>query len=376
MARLTDVSIRSLPLPATGQKIYFDDAVPNFGLRVSQGGTRSFVLQYGASRQLTTIGRHGVISLADARAEARRILAEHTLGRHRPQSVTWDEAKAQFLAFCEAKNKPRTVRDYKRLLNRHFSFGRTKLGDITPQDINRRIDRLHRAVSEQNHALVSVKIFFRWAQRRHYVQHSPCEGMQTVKRQSRDRVLDMAELRSVYFAAEQHGYPFGNIVLLCILTGQRRSEIAWLKRSYIQGDICTLPASLTKNKREHSFPLGSLAATLIKRMPNTGDYLFPAERGDTVFGGWSKCKTALDKLCDIEPWVLHDLRRTFATIHAAIGTPPHITEKLLNHVSGTISGVAAIYNRHAYLDEMRKATKAYEAHISKVLRSYEKQRAS
>jgi hypothetical protein len=70
------------------------------------------------------------------------------------------------------------VRDYTRLLKRHFAFGKKPVNEITPQESNRRIDRLQKTVSEQNHALVAIKVFFRWAQRRHYVEHSPCEGMQ------------------------------------------------------------------------------------------------------------------------------------------------------------------------------------------------------
>jgi integrase len=60
------------------------------------------------------------------------------------------------------------------------------------------------------------------------------------------------------------------------------------------------------------------------------------------------------------------LRRTFATNLAALGTPIHVTEKLLNHVSGSVSGVAAIYNRHAYMDEMRAAIINWEKRIAEI----------
>lgn len=69
----------------------------------------------------------------------------------------------------------------------------------------------------------------------------------------------------------------------------------------------------------------------------------------------------------IPPWTLHDLRRTFATNLAALQTPVHVTEKLLNHVSETVSDVAAIYNRHTYMDEMREAVTAYENYLQKLL---------
>ncbi|WP_166345972.1 Arm DNA-binding domain-containing protein [Bradyrhizobium barranii] len=104
MPRLTDTSLRALPVPAKGQRTYFDEVVPNFGCRVSQGGTRSFIVQLGADRRLITIGRYPPISLAKAREEARRLMAERTLGRFRPQSVPWEEARELFLARCTQKN--------------------------------------------------------------------------------------------------------------------------------------------------------------------------------------------------------------------------------------------------------------------------------
>lgn len=82
---------------------------------------------------------------------------------------------------------------------------------------------------------------------------------------------------------------------------------------------------------------------------------------DRPFNGWSKCKRHFDlQLENVEPYTLHDLRRTFSTTHAKIGSPIHITEQLLNHVSGTVSGVAAIYNHYSYKTEMRNAVEQYD----------------
>jgi integrase len=132
-----------------------------------------------------------------------------------------------------------------------------------------------------NHALAAIKIFFRWAQGRRYVQHSPCEGMQTIKRQPR---------AAVYSTAATIGHPFGSIVQLCVLTGQRRSEIGWLRRSYVSGDIVTFPPSLTKNNRVHSFPISNIARAIIDDIPGDDDLLLRGMRGEAVFSGWSKQK--------------------------------------------------------------------------------------
>ena len=94
-----------------------------------------------------------------------------------------------------------------------------------------------------------------------------------------------------------------------------------------------------------------------------------------MFGGWSKQKTAFDKELQkagyrVKPWVLHDLRRFFATTHAAIGTPIHLTERLLHHVSGTTTGgLISIYQRYDFMAEMREAVDKYEKWLITMLSS-------
>ena len=108
--KFTDISIRNLPIPEKGLKLYADDAIPGFGVRVSQGGTKSFILTYGDRRERVTIGRHPIISLADARAETKRILAERTLGKHRPTRMVFDDALRLFVtSHLEQKTRPATA---------------------------------------------------------------------------------------------------------------------------------------------------------------------------------------------------------------------------------------------------------------------------
>jgi integrase len=162
-------------------------------------------------------------------------------------------------------------------------------------------------------------------------------------------VLSPKELKLIW----QYDHPpFSDILKLCILTGQRRSEIAATTSDWIDGDVLHIPAHITKNKRPHSLPITGRSK---QYLPVGG------------FNGWSKAKVRIDKHIPLQHWTIHDLRRTFSTIHAEIGTPLHVTEKLLNHVSGTVSGVAAIYNRHTYMIEMRDALEAYDAHIATIL---------
>ncbi len=123
--KLTDITIRSLKAPRTGAVIYHDQSLAGFGVRISEGGTKSFVLTYGPRRRRETIGRVGVISLQDARKEAKRLLAEYTLGKQKPVSITWRAAVDEYLKECEKRLRPGTYQSYKRHLNRQFRLGDT-----------------------------------------------------------------------------------------------------------------------------------------------------------------------------------------------------------------------------------------------------------
>ncbi len=379
--RLTDVSLRSLPSPEQGQKTYLDHALSGFGVRVSQGGTKTFVVMHGPTRQRTTIGRYPTIGLAEARAEAKRLLAEKTLGKHRPKAMNFDEAKDEFLAEKKATKRANTIRDYTRLLKR-FPFGKTRLGDISRADVKKKLDKMAATPSEQKHALVTIKTFFRWCVVSEYLEHSPCEGIKPPPtRGSRKRVLSPSELAEVARKARTCPFPFGPIVRLLVLTGQRRTEIAHLEWEWIDRtqNTITLPASITKNKREHKFPYGKEVAKILDAIPilGNGQYLFPAAREHvrgkptSVFNGWGKAKASFDEtLTDVASWTLHDLRRTLSTNMAEFGVPQLVVEKLLNHISGgEQSPIAQVYNQYTYLPEMRAAVQAYEAHIHSLIGS-------
>lgn len=234
--RLTDQGIKALTPPEKGQKTYFCDALKGFGIRLSKAGSRSFVLQHGAERQLTTIGRYPIISLAQAREQAKQILAERTLGKHRPRSIPFEDAKALFLKDCERKNKPRTVYDYTRILNRHFPFGRKQLSDISAADIQRRLDKIQ-SDSERAYAIRVAKLFFNWAYKRTHIDTSPASRLEVRQSTPRARILSDTELKKIWDACSDpnNNLPdhFRAIVKLLMLTGQRRGEIAALRAEWI-----------------------------------------------------------------------------------------------------------------------------------------------
>lgn len=360
--RLTDISVKALKPKDGGVAIYYDDAITGFGVRVSEGGTKSYILTHGARRRRETIGRVGVISLQDARAEAKRRLAEYTLGRERPRSIGWTDALEEYLGEIAATRKARTHQEYAYMLKRNVRYGDMRLFDISPHDIRGTIERLSHSPAVQHRTYTVLRAFLRWAHRKYYLDRNPMERMQAPPACApRDRVLTDEELKRVWNAAGDD--TFGKIVKLLILTGQRRGEITGLTGGMVGEDIVTLPAAHTKNSRRHVFPLGTMAKAILTPPKPSDIVFFPARGKVTPFDGWSTAKPKLDRRCGVTGWRLHDLRRTFASGLAAQGVSLPVIERLLNHVSGSFGGIVGVYQRYDFLPEMRSAIARWEDHV-------------
>ena len=177
----------------------------------------------------------------------------------------------------------------------------------------------------------------------------------------RERVLTNEELKRVWQALEDD--TFGDIVRLLILSGQRVGETTKLQGRMVGEDRITLPGWLTKNGREHTFPLGNMAKAILTPKPDADACFFPARGKTTPFNGHSPCKRKLDERCGVPEWTLHDLRRTFASGMASIGVQLPVIERLLNHVSGSFGGIVGVYQRYDFMPEMREAILAWEARV-------------
>lgn len=368
---LTDLQIKRLKAPETGQKTYYDSALPGFGVRVSQGGTKTFVVLYGKDRRRRSLGRYPDLSLSEARRLAKQAQVDIALDDQRPKNATpkvsFAIARSKFLADCEVRTKPRTVDEYRRLLNRHFHF-ECNIADLSRHDIASVIEKLKAKPSEQQHAFVAIRTMLNWCVKRGFLDLAPVPPM-TFKTRHRERILTDQELASVWQRASEFGYPYGPIVQLLILTGQRKGEVVGLRGSWLEDERIVYPSEFVKNGRAHSIPVGKRVLNVIATLPGKTDLLFPSRfEDDKPFNGFSKCKASFDQDLEVEQYTLHDLRRTFSSNMAKLGTPIHVTERILNHASGTISGVAAVYNRHAYMDEMHDAFVQYEQHLSEILK--------
>jgi integrase len=373
-AHLTEIAVRALKPVAGKQFKVWDSATPGFGVLVNER-SKSWIVMRTRERKLKVIGRFPSKSLAEARLEARKLLITSSSGSQ-PPSPSFLQARDQFLERHGARLRPRSLYQIKRTLTLYFEWEKP-LADITHNDVAAIIEGIKKP-SERAHALKDIKTFFSWCIPR-YVAHSPCQGLKKTPQKARSRVLNQSELIAVWRGAEVCGYPFGPIVQLLILTGQRRGEIGGLRRSWIDAvsRTITFPSEITKNGRDHVLPYRKMVARILSALPSVGDLLFPARgNSESAFSGYSPSKRRLDKFVQgenekspVAPWTLHDLRRTFATNLAALGVRLEVTEKLLNHVSGSLGGIVGVYQRHDYIDEMCEAMEKWEVRLAALLKS-------
>ena len=355
--RLNDRIIRNLKPNPTGQYRVYDDHLKGFGVVVGQG-SKSFFVMYGKRRKVKTLGKYPAVSLKTARSEAHTFLATYSPSPLQNANITFSEAVRRFLTESRTKHKKQTTNDY----TRHLSFYEfdKKLSDITRSEILSKLNSLSNQPVTQNHTFDTTVNFFNWCLRHELIDRNPLQGQRKpAVKLHRERVLTEDELTAVYRRAAEYPFPYGHIVRLLILTGQRKSEILHLTWDRVGEALQFLD---TKNRTDHEIPLLPMARGVIDSIPHRKPYLFQ-NTNSRPFSAFSKAKIVFDQELDIPPYRLHDLRRTFSTNMAMLGTPLHVTEAILNHKSGAISGVAAIYNRYDFFKEMHGALNLWENHL-------------
>jgi len=346
-AQLTDLLIQRLKAPEKGQLTIFDTTLRGFGIRLSQGGAKTFIVVTGKERRLTTLGRYPDLTLKDARIRAKIVFAGSSSTKPTGTPKPYPEAVDAFLEARKHKMKATSLRLYKTYLN---FFGFTKRVDhITRKDVTEKLKDLAGKDTAQNVAQQVLRTFFMWCVKEDILTVNPLSRVDMPnKLKSRERVLTDEELVAIWNATDYK--PYGHLVRVLMLSGARRNEIA----KYGTGTT-HLHFEETKNNRSHTLPITPL---MKQHLPVLGE---PC---------WSEEKKKLDALCGVKNWRLHDLRRTFSTNLARLKVPIHITEKILNHVQGTLTPIARTYNRYEYEDEVREALLTYSAFILKIVSAF------
>ena len=386
--RLTDSVLRGLK--PSGQHVdrLQDTIAPTLRVRENMDGTFSFIrygrFKKGGSMTRRTIpgGTVGRMPLAQVRVKVREWDEAAALGID-PKEVE-DAAEAEKAGrttlgavlekyFARYVRKLRTGRDIERRMRREWlsRFERRALVEMSTSEIAAVIGQIRDrgSPSEAHHVLGDIKAFFNWAIDQHEfkIHSSPCERLRPKRligeKKPRQRLLSDDEIRAFWAATQRMTYPYGDAYRLLMLTGCRKSEIGALRWREVDLDkaLITIPPERFKSNTAHLVTLSTDALTLMKQLPRWSDgddCVFSTRDGRQAVNGWSKAKDRLDRLMsetlghDVEPWVVHDIRRVVRSGLASLKVSDTIAEMVLGHGR---RGLQRVYDLHSYSSEMSDA---------------------
>jgi integrase len=375
--RLTQKTITTLALPeGKAEIIVFDDDLPGFGVRMRRGGARTWIFQYklGAQHRRVSLGSLAALTPARARETAADLCAAVRLGDDPAGTRAESRARASetiaavahsYLTYQSGHLRRRSYTEVERHLLRYCK----PLHGLQLAGIDRRaIAALVLDVASNsghatgNRVRASLSAFFGWAMKQGLTDSNPAAGTTRAPEQPRTRVLGDDELKIIWNTLGPDDY--SAIIRLLILTGMRREEIGALEWREIAGGHIVLPPQRTKNGRGHRIPVVQAVRAILERRKRNGVFVF-GRHPQKPFSGWGVSKAGLDRRIEaaghqLEPWRLHDLRRTMRTGLGALGVAPHVAELAINHVR---KGIESVYDKHRYESEIRTALSLWANHV-------------
>jgi integrase len=411
--KLTEVFVKNAKPPREGRLYVTDADLPCLTFVVTAKGARSWVIRArvkgsSSKRVVEVPGSYPAVSLAAARNRAREIVSAAKRGIELPEQ---ERRQAAQRVSAEAAATPSSVAnvatDYvkrvledkqraasyvsatRSMLDRYVipAWGARDIRSITPREPPALLDdvidagkpvmanRLHRALSGM----------FKFALRRGLIESSP---MALVDRpageKARERVLSAGELQLLWPEFKKLGYPFGPYLMLLLVLGQRRNEVAQMRWTDIDEVERTWTIPKTKKRPFHVVPLSPLALALLAEIKGAQTLLFQGRSITPVYvftttgtkpvSGHSRAKERADKAATavrqkkhqpaLERWTLHDLRRTCSTNLGRLKVPRFIIERVLNHADASVTG---IYDRYEYLAEKRDALERWSAYLTNLV---------
>jgi integrase len=381
-----------------------DVSLPGFGVRWNGKSTITFLAfaRFGDSKYPVrrTIGIYGsetdrdaqVFTLEDARAEAKRWLQlarkdrdpreerrreqeRAEKARQRKEGNTFGGVAEQF--FKIKLSQERKGWEVERDIRKNFfdAWANKPISEIEQEDLIEILDKVRDGGSpyQAYNLLGYARRLFDWATRikKYGLDKSPCDRLRPkdlgLKKRARQRVLKPHELAVFWKASETMAYPYGPLFQILALTGQRKSDIAECRWSEIdlKERVLTIPAERFKSDMDHAVPLSEPVVQILKSLPRfkTDDYVFSTTFGAKPVNGFSKAKVQLDKAmlvelrkadakAKLEPFTIHDLRRTMRSGLSALPIEQHVRELVIGH---TQQGLHKVYDRHSYEKEKRHA---------------------
>jgi len=380
-----------------GDQIVWDSELPGFGLRVRSGGSKTFIAQYragggrsGTSRRLT-IGRYGVLTVDEARAEAKKVLALVAQGND-PSQVR--QAKRREMTVTDLVElygekgtdhlKDRNRRWMLARLRHHVVplLGRKKITEVRVADVEQFMRDVKAGKTAKDEKLGSrvrvivkggpgaavkgirdLSAVYNFAIRHELVAANPCTPVKKPADGKRDRYLmldEIGRLGAALDALEAEGASPKAVAIMRLwaLTGCRRDEIAGLHWAEVDFEQGCLRLTDWKGKRtiktsKSVRPLATAAIALLKSLPREpgAEFVFPSEDGGTYYQGtkrfWPKV-VARAGLPGVTP---HTLRHTLGSAAVSIGETLTMTGALLGHADNRSTSIYA----HMQQDPARRA---------------------
>jgi len=364
--------------PGKERTVYWDAALPSFGLMVTERGAKSWVLQYRNGRVSRRFTMNSVLSLEDARREARAILGQVARG-HDPlleRRRAAETGRNTLRAVCERYlvregDKLRTTAKRQANLERlvYPVLGDRQIDDIKRSDINALLDDVEdeRGAAMADQILATLRRICNWHAIRDDQFRTPfVRGMarRTPEQRERDRILNDDELRAVWGTAEAFASPWGQFIRFLLLAACRRTEASAMTWGELANGKWTIPAMRYKTSTEVTLPLSSAAMKVLAEIPRIEgcDFVFTTD-GRTPISGFSTFKLKFDIACSVKNWRLHDLRRTSRSLMSRAGVNSDIAERCMGHA---LPGIRSIYDKYPYVLEMQAAFEQLAAQIESI----------
>ena len=392
--RITKSFVDKVPLPESGpdgkstQAFYRDSSISGFGLRVTSGGAKSFIVEKRVDGRVKrkTLCRYGNLTVEQAKKEAMKFLGKVASGvdpvreaqEKRTKRITLHDAFQDYLA--TRKNlKPNTLNDYHQSMREMFKDWQTKpLSDITrDMIISRHSEYGARSPARADNGMRVLRAIFNHALQRYqdnsgkpFLVANPVDVLSHqrawYKVEKRQSLIKDHQLKAWYEATLQlNNQATRDYLHLTLLTGLRRTEAATLTWEQIDFQDKTLTITETKNNRIHRLPLSDVLEEILLRRfeERTSPYVFPS---NSERGHLSEPRTAVARVSKLSgvPFTMHDLRRTFITAAERLDIPAYALKRLINHKDpNDVTEGYIIFDVERLRDPMQKITDFFNKHF-------------
>jgi integrase len=361
MQKLTKAFVEKIGFVDSGQIFYRDSELLGFGLRVGKTAKVYFAeSKLNGKTVRVSIARHNVVTVDDARSQAKTILAEISSGKN-PHDVE-KARKAKLITVAEVLEsyiqtrgnlKPSTIQDYRHTFVAYLNDWQNKpIIEITKDMVEKKFRKISEtSPSQANKTMRNFRAVMNYAIVKYednngesFMRNNPVSRLtqlrawhRNVRKNTLIKHYDLAPwYKAVMNLTNDSIAPNREVVrdflLLVLFTGLRRSEAARLTWNRVDLRDCTMIITDTKNHTDHTLPLTDFLHDLLtkRKAEAKTQYVFPNETNTGFMTDPKKQIYNVIKESGVS-FTVHDLRRTFITIAESLDISAYSLKRLLNH---------------------------------------------